>query len=179
MTSSTADPTITLVVAVAENGVIGREGDLPWRLSSDLKRFKADTIGKPVIMGRKTFQSIGKPLPGRENIVVSRDQSFRPDGVTVSSSVKSALDLARQAARAMEASDIAVIGGGEIYRQAFDLADRIIVTRVMARPDGDTHFPEIDPEIWQELEAQDHPAGEKDSHATRRSVLLRRFSKKL
>ena len=174
MSGDETKPTITLVVAVAQNGVIGREGGLPWHLSSDLKRFKADTLGKPVVMGRKTFQSIGKALPGRDNIVVSRDASFQHDGVSVFPAIKEALNAARSSALHSGAGDIAVIGGGEIYRQTFDLADRIILTQVFANPDGDTLFPAIDPEIWQEIEAEDRPAGEKDSHATRRLVLLRR-----
>ncbi len=166
-------PTLTLVVAVAENGVIGAKGGLPWHLSGDLKRFKADTIGKPVIMGRKTFASIGKPLPGRDNIVVTRDEAFRPDGVVVASSVDQALALAETSAAKLGASDIAVIGGGEIYRQLFDRADRLILTHVFASPDGDTQFPRIDPEVWASTEFEDFPAGEKDSHATRRVVYVR------
>jgi dihydrofolate reductase len=167
-------PTITLVVAVAENGVIGREGGLPWHLSSDLKRFKADTIGKPVIMGRKTFASIGKPLPGRTNIVVTRDRAFRPDGVTVVASLDNALTEASHVAAQTGADDIAVIGGGEIYRQLFETADRLILTHVLAKPDGDTFFPEVLLEEWNIVESEDFPAGEKDSHATRRTIYARR-----
>ena len=167
-------PTVTLVVAVAENSVIGREGGLPGHLSSDLKRFKADTIGKPVIMGRKTFSSIGKPLPGRTNIVVTRDPVFHPDGVTVVATLEAALSEARQVAMQTSADDIAVIGGGEIYRQLFDSADRLILTHVLASPDGDTFFPEVRPEEWEIVESEDFPAGEKDSHATRRTIYARR-----
>ena len=167
-------PTITLIAAVAENGVIGNDGGMPWRLSSDLKRFKADTIGKPVIMGRKTFQSIGKPLPARDNIVITCDSGFRPDGVVVVSSVAEALKTAHDFECHSGAGDIAVIGGGEIYRQTFEHADRIILTRVFAKPVGDTVFPDIDPAIWEQIEAQDVPAGEKDSHLTRRIILHRR-----
>lgn len=167
-------PTLTLVVAVAENGVIGKEGGLPWHLSSDLKRFKADTIGKPIIMGRKTYLSIGKPLPGRDNIVVTRDQSFCPDGVIVAATLDAALNEAGDAARRMGADDIAVIGGGEIYRQLFERADRLILTHVFATPDGDTLFPPVNPDDWDVLTSEDYPAGEKDSHATRRVVYQRR-----
>ncbi len=167
-------PTLTLVVAVAENGVIGAKGGLPWHLSSDLKRFKADTIGKPIIMGRKTFLSIGKALPGRDNIVVTRDPSFQADGVNVAASVGAALELAANAAAARGATDIAVIGGGEIYNQTFDLADRIILTHVLASPDGDTLFPEVDPALWRVSAIDDFPADEKNSHATRRAVYERR-----
>jgi dihydrofolate reductase len=167
-------PTLTLVVAVAENGIIGREGGLPWHLSSDLKRFKADTIGKPLIMGRKTFASIGKPLPGRTNIVVTRDQEFRHDGITVVATLDEALQEAGRVARQTGADDIAVIGGGEIYRQLFDRADRLILTHVLAKPEGDTVFPEVRADEWYLSESEDFPAGEKDSHATRRSVYRRR-----
>ena len=173
MSGPTSKPTLTLVVAVAQNNVIGREGGLPWHLSGDLKRFKADTIGKPVIMGRKTFLSIGKPLPGRDNIVVTRDEDFKAEGVIVAASLDAALALAAQAAAERGANDIAVIGGGEIYNQLFERADRLILTHVFASPDGDTLFPAVDPATWEEVESEDFPAGEKDSHATRRVVYCR------
>jgi dihydrofolate reductase len=168
-----AQPTLTLVVAVAENGVIGAKGGLPWRLSSDLKRFKADTIGKPIIMGRKTFLSIGKPLPGRDNIVVTRNRDFKADGVAMADSVDAAVALATRAAAERGAADIAVIGGGEIYNQLFDRADRLILTHVFSSPEGDTRFPAVDSATWQSTESEDFPAGEKDSHATRREVYVR------
>lgn len=165
---------ISLVVAMADNGVIGRDGGLPWRLSSDLKRFKAETMGKPVVMGRKTFQSIGKPLPGRLNIVVTRDRGFREEGVEVAGSLADALTLARVRGRCMAgAEEICVIGGGEIYAQALPLADRLSVTHVLADIDGDTRFPPIDPERWRVVESTDIPPGEKDSHATRHVVYER------
>ena len=165
---------IVIHVAVAENGVIGREGDMPWKLSSDLKRFKAETMGKPVVMGRKTFESVGKPLPGRLNIVVTRDPDWRADGVETVGSVDDALVLARVRGRCMPSADaICVIGGGEIYAQAIGKADRLHVTHVLASIDGDTRFPPIDPAVWRAVEAEDHPAGEKDSHATRHVVYER------
>lgn len=167
-------PTLTFVVAVADNGVIGREGGLPWHLSSDLKRFKADTIGKPIIMGRKTYASIGKPLPGRTNIVVTRDKAFRAEGLTVVATIDEALDEARRVAMQFGADDIAVIGGGEIYRQLFDSADRLILTHVLASPDGDTVFPEVRSEEWEITDSEDFPASEKDSHATRRTIYVRK-----
>ncbi len=166
---------ITLVVAAARNGVIGKDGGLPWRLSSDLKRFKVNTIGRPVIMGRKTFQSIGKPLPGRDNIVVTRDAGFAPDGVFTTPDIGSAIELGRVKAKEAGAGEICVIGGGEIYRQTFDLADRLIVTFVEADIDGDTRFPKIDSDRWREVSSESHPAGEKDSHATRHVVYERRL----
>ncbi len=173
MSESRKVPTITLVVAVSQNGVIGREGGLPWRLSSDLKRFKADTMGRPIIMGRKTFQSIGRLLPGRENIIVSRDRDFAVEGASVCADVEAALTCARNKAQDMGAEDIAVIGGGEIYRQTFDYADRLIVTWVLTSIDGDTRFPDIDLAIWRAVSIEDFPASEKDDYATRRVVYER------
>jgi dihydrofolate reductase len=167
--------TVSLVVAVARNGVIGRDGGLPWRLSSDLKRFKTNTIGRPVIMGRKTYQSIGRPLPERHNIVVTRDASFRADGVTVVKDIAAALAVAKASAANDGASEVCVIGGGEIYRQTIGQADRLVVTFVEAEVDGDTRFPDIDPKTWREISSEKHPAGEKDSHATRHVVYERRI----
>lgn len=169
----TLKPTVTLVVAVSTNGVIGRDGGLPWHISSDLKRFKADTIGRPIVMGRKTYQSIGRLLPGRETIIVSRDAHFDVVGAKVFKTVNAALEYASMFAINNKVDDIAVIGGGEIYRQTFQLADRLIVTRVLAHVDGDTFFPDIANAEWREVEGQDFPIGEKDSHATRRVVYVR------
>jgi dihydrofolate reductase len=157
----------TIVVAVSRNGVIGRDGDMPWRLSTDLKRFKALTLGKPVIMGRKTFQSIGRPLPGRPNIVITRDADFSAPGVTVVNSLDAAVAVAVPLAIEAGVDEICVIGGGEIYRQAIAIADTLHVTHVEAAVDGDTTFPAIDPEVWQVKNEEDIPAGEKDSYATR------------
>ena len=166
---------IAIYVAIAENGVIGREGGLPWRLSSDLKRFKAGTMGKPIIMGRKTWQGLGRPLPGRLNIVVTRDRAFRAEGAEVAASLEDAIVLAKARARCMAGADeICVIGGGEIYAQALPLADRLKVTHVLGEVEGDTRFPPIDPEIWQIASTEDFPAGEKDTHATRYAVYERR-----
>jgi dihydrofolate reductase len=165
---------VTLVVAAARNRVIGKDGGLPWRLSSDLKRFKANTMGRPVIMGRKTFQSIGRPLPGRVNIVVTRDQSFAPEGVSTAPDIGAAIAMGRARAAEAGALEICVIGGGEIYRQTFEMADRLVVTFVEADIDGDTRFPKIDSGAWREVSSESHPAGEKDSHATRHVVYERR-----
>lgn len=166
---------VAIFVAIAENGVIGRDNGLPWKLSSDLRRFKADTMGKPIIMGRKTYESIGKPLPGRLNIVVSRDPAYRVDGAETVQSVEDAITLATAKGRCTPGvSEICVIGGGEIYRQALPLADRLHVTHVLASPDGDTRFPTIDPALWLAVRSEDLPAGEKDSHATRYTVYERR-----
>ena len=154
---------IALIVAVAENGVIGAEGAMPWRLATDMKRFRALTMGKPVVMGRKTFASIGKPLAGRANIVVTRQRDFAPAGVTVVASLAEALAAGVRAARESGASEVMVIGGGEIYALAMPEADRLYVTRVHARPEGDTKFPVIDPAAWQAAAQEDVPAGEKDT----------------
>ncbi len=183
---------ISIVAAVADNGVIGNDGALPWRLSSDLKRFKALTVGHPVIMGRKTFESIGKPLPDRLNIIISRDVDWFHEGTMRVSSLGAAIELGiahlESIWRAAEAEDrpddedddddlpaeIFVIGGGEVYAQAIGLADVLYVTHVRAEPEGDTHFPAIEPEVWDETWREDVPAGVKDSHATCHVIYERR-----
>ena len=154
---------IVLVVAVAENGVIGRDKAIPWRLKSDQQRFKAITLNKPVVMGRKTFVSIGRPLPGRTNIVVTRDLGFRADGVVVTHSFTDAKAIATGDALRRFATEIAVIGGAEIYAQWMDSADRLEITEVHARPDGDTRFPAVDPAAWEEVARVRNPAGPHDS----------------
>lgn len=169
---------ITIHVAIAENDVIGRQGGLPWRLSTDMKRFKADTMGKPVVMGRKTWESFPKrPLPGRTNIVVTRDRAFAAEGAETVNSLTDALTLARTRGRCAGADELCVIGGGEIYRQALPLADELHVTHVLAEPNGDTTFPPIDPAIWEAVSAEEVPAGERDSHATRHIVYRRALSR--
>ena len=156
-------PETVLIVAVADNGVIGARGALPWRLKSDMQRLKALTIGKPVVMGRKTFASIGRPLPGRTNIVVTRDANFRARGVAVTNSFTGARALAVGDALRRRATDIAVIGGAEIYQQWMDMADRLEVTEVHARPEGDTYFAAIDAASWEEVARVRNPAGPDDS----------------
>jgi dihydrofolate reductase len=158
-----ARPQIILVVAVADNGVIGSRGAMPWRLKSDIQRFKAITTGKPVVMGRKTFASIGRPLPGRTNIVVTRDANFRAAGAVVTTSFAEARAVAWGDALRRSAADIAVIGGAEIYQQSMDIADRLEVTEVHARPEGDTYFAAIDAAGWQEVARVRNPAGPDDS----------------
>jgi dihydrofolate reductase len=167
---------VAIFAAVAGNGVIGRDNGLPWRLSGDLKRFKALTIGKPVIMGRRTWESFPRrPLPGRLNIVVTRDGDFRAEEAEVVHSLDEALARAEAWAREGKGADeICIIGGGEIYRQAIAIADRLYITHVLASPDGDTRFPDIDPAAWTQMSVEDHPAGEKDSHATRFAVYSRK-----
>jgi len=161
--TTNARPEIFLIAAVAENGVIGADGAMPWRLKSDLRRLKALTLGKPVVMGRKTFDSIGRPLPGRTNIVVTRDPDFRSPGVVVTGAVADAIAIATGDALRRFATEIAIIGGAEIYAQSIGGADRLEITEVHARPDGDTHFPAIDASDWQEVARQRNSAGPDDS----------------
>jgi dihydrofolate reductase len=153
---------IVLLAAVADNGVIGRDNALPFRQSSDLKRFKSLTMGKPLVMGRKTYLSIGKPLPGRTNIVVSRDSGFASQGVVVAGSIEAALAAAREDALGRGADEVVVIGGTDIFKQTMPLADRLEITHVHARPAGDTYFPPIDASQWREVARSEHPAGPKD-----------------
>jgi dihydrofolate reductase len=134
---------IAFVVAIAENGVIGDRGALPWRLSDDLKWFRQITMGKPVIMGRKTFQSIGKPLTGRDTIVVTRDATFRPQGVTSAPSLEQALEIGADMARKRQGDEIMIAGGGEIYTAALAVADRVYLTQIATELDGDAHFPPL------------------------------------
>jgi dihydrofolate reductase len=152
-------PTVTLVVAVAENGVIGREGRLPWHLPDDLKRFKALTWGKPILMGRRTFESIGRALPGRRNVVLTRSKDYRPEGVVVADSLEQALALCR------DADEVAVIGGAELFRLALPLARRIHLTRVHAAVEGDVHWPPLDPAEWREVAREEHPPDERHAYA--------------
>jgi len=153
---------IVFVLAVAENGVIGANSAIPWRLKADMQRFKALTIGKPVVMGRKTFESLPRPLSGRTNIVVTRDAGYRAAGAVVTTSNADAAAVARGDALRRSATEIAVIGGAEIYRRWLDRADRLEVTEVHARPEGDTHF-HIDKAEWDETSRVRHPAGPDDS----------------
>ena len=155
---------IVLIVAVAENGVIGASGAIPWRLKSDMQRLKAITMGKPIVMGRKTFESLPRgALPGRTNIVVTRDAGFRAEGALVTHSFIDAKAIATGDALRRFATEIAVIGGAEIYAQWMDSADRLEITEVHARPDGDTRFPPVDPAAWEEVARVRNPAGPQDS----------------
>ena len=156
---------IVLVAAVADNGVIGRGNAMPWRLKSDLQHFRALTIGKPIVMGRRTFVSIGKPLPGRTNIVVTRGASFAAPGAVVVQSFDAALEVARGDALRRGADAIAVIGGTEIFTLAMPLAARLEITHVHANPQGDTVFPPIDPAAWHASARTEHAAGAQDDAA--------------
>jgi dihydrofolate reductase len=153
---------LVLVVAVAENDVIGRDNKLPWRLKTDMKHFRALTWGKPVIMGRRTFQSIPKPLKGRTTIVVSRNRDFAAPGIVVAPNLEAALELAQGDALRRNADAIMVVGGEDIFRRTMTLAQRLEVTLVHGRPQGDTFFTPIDPGDWMEVQRSSHPAGPDD-----------------
>jgi len=151
---------VSILVAVAENGVIGRGGGLPWHLADDLRRFKRLTMGHTILMGRRTWESIGRSLPGRRMIVVSRQVGYRAEGVEVVPSLADAWQLA-EAAREEEAF---IIGGAELYREALSRADRLYLTRVHARVDGDTVFPPYDPTEWRQVSSEQHAADAKNDY---------------
>lgn len=154
---------IAMIAAVGRNGAIGAGGDLPWRLPSDFAFYKRTTMGKPLIMGRKTFASIGKALPGRSNLVVTRDRGFSAEGVEVFTGLDQAIARGREIAARDGVDEVFINGGGEIYRQAMERADRLYVTHVDAEPDGDTFFPTIDADAWVGRVLEDVVPGEKDS----------------
>ena len=155
---------ITLIVAVADNGVIGQGNAIPWRLKSDMQRLKAMTMGKPIVMGRKTFESLPRrPLPGRTNIVITRNPDYQAPGAVVTTSFTAARELATGDALRRSATEIAVIGGSEIYAQWMDAADRLEITEVHAKPAGDAFFAPIDASIWEEAARVRHPAAGEDS----------------
>jgi len=156
---------LVLVAAVAENGVIGGDNRLLWRLSSDLKRFRALTMGKPLIMGRLTFQSIGRPLPGRETIVLTRDAAFQASGAHVAASLDDAIARATVCAQTLGADEIMVVGGGDVYRQAMPHATRLEITEVALSPEGDAHFPVIDAQAWQLVSRESQVQGPGDEAA--------------
>lgn len=156
------NPKLTLVVAVAKNGVIGRDGGLPWRLSSDMKRFKAATMGKPVLMGRKTWDSLPrKPLPGRQNLILTRDADFKADGAWVYTDLDAMLAAARAMAEAAGVEEACVIGGAQLYNAVLPQADRIILTEVNLEPAGDAHLA-LDLSQWREVSRENVARGEKD-----------------
>jgi dihydrofolate reductase len=166
---------IALVVARARNGVIGREGGLPWRLKSDMALFKATTLGKPVIMGRKTWDSLPKrPLPGRTNLVLSRDGSFEPVGALVCERFDEAVGIGREQAEEDGVGEICVIGGTALFETALPKAKRLYLTEVDAEPEGDAHFPAFNEADWVEVRREHHTAGEEDDHAFTFRVLERK-----
>jgi dihydrofolate reductase len=153
---------VVIVAAVARNGVIGIANGLPWRMRSDLRHFKATTMGKPLIMGRKTFQSIGRALPGRETIVITRDPAFRAEGVQVAGSLSAALALGDRLAKQRGADAVIIAGGASVYREAMPFADRLILTEIGLEAEGDATFPPIDHAAWREVARRSHRAGEGD-----------------
>ena len=161
--TAVARPHIVLVVAVAENGVIGRDNTIPWRLKADQQRLKALTMGKPLVMGRKTFESLRRPLPGRTNIVITRDADYCAPGAVVTNSFENALAVAHGDALRRSASEIAVIGGVDVYARSLPIADRLEITEVHAAVDGDTRFPAIDLAQWEEVSRVRNRAGPDDS----------------
>ena len=168
MTAAQARPLLCLVVAMTRDGVIGRDNGMPWHLPDDLKRFKALTMGKPMLMGRKTFDSIGKPLPGRTSIVMTRDAHWRAEGVVVVRSLDEAI------ARTDGAPEISVVGGAEIFRLALPDAQRIHLTTIHASIPGDTFFPTLDMTEWRETERTEHPTDDRHAFAMTFSTLERR-----
>lgn len=149
---------ISIIVAMDRNGVIGKDGTLPWHLSSDLQHFKKITMGKPIVMGRKTHESIGRPLPGRENVVVTSDREYQAPGCTVLNSIECVF------AKFSQIDEIMIMGGADLYKQLLDRANRIYLTEVHAELAGDTYFPEFDRESWEEIERYDFRADEKNEY---------------
>ncbi len=149
---------LALIVAASRNGVIGAGGKLPWHLPADLQRFKQITMGHPILMGRKTFESIGKPLPGRTNIVITRQKGFQCCGTTAVHSLEEALQMCDRGATAQRSKEVFVIGGAEIFQQALPFADRIYLTRINQDFEGDTYLFDIDPAAWKETSREDFPA---------------------
>jgi dihydrofolate reductase len=166
--SEPRQPLISLIVAMAQNGVIGRDNALPWRLPEDLKRFKEFTLGKPILMGRKTFEAIGRPLPGRANLVLTRDRDWHAPGVIPVHSVEEALRQTRTC------DELVAIGGAEIYRLLLPLARRIYLTHVHADIPGDTYFPAFDPAQWDDVEFRSLPADERHAYPLTFVTLERR-----
>lgn len=164
---------IVLVAAIGRNNVIGRDGQLPWRLKSDLKHFRALTIGKPVVMGRKTYESIGKPLPGRTNIVLTRDLGVIVPGGVLATTMDAAIGYAKEDAVRRGVDEIMVIGGGDVFERLLPKADRLEITHVHASPEGDAYFPRIEPSDWREVNRVSYPAGPDDDAAFDVATYLR------
>ena len=165
---------IAMIAGVARNNVIGADGGIPWKIPSDMAFFKRTTMGKPIVMGRKQYETVGRPLPGRTNIVVTRQAGYQPEGVTVLDNLGAALDHARAVAAADGASEVMIIGGGEIYAQAMPLAARLYISHVDLEPEGDVLFPAIDPEVWRVVDEPEHEPSERDSASFRIRVYERR-----
>lgn len=163
-----------MIAGVAENGVIGSHQTIPWRIPSDFAYFKATTMGKPMIMGRKQFETVGKPLPGRANIIVTRQKDYRCDGTLVFASIDAALAEAQKIASSDAVDEIMVIGGGELYKQFMGRADRLYISHIDLRPEGDVLFPTIKPEEWMVVDQPAFTPSPKDSASYRVKVYERR-----
>lgn len=175
--SKILNPIVSIVVAMAKDNVIGAKGGMPWKLSSDLKRFKRDTMGKPIIMGRKTWESIGRPLPGRPNIVVTRNTNYDAFGARVVSSLEDALNFAREECAKLKVDEICIIGGGQLYKEALAKADRLYVTHVFAEPEGDTWFPQILDSQWYATLKERFVAGEEGCEKDSADTLYIRYDR--
>ena len=166
-------PIIAMIAGVARNNVIGADGTIPWRIPSDMAFFRRTTMGKPIVMGRKQYETVGKPLPGRTNIVVTRQPGYAPQGVVVVNDLDAALEKARDVAASDGVDEVMVIGGGDIYAQAMALADRLYISHVDLAPEGDVLFPAIDPAVWRVVEEPEVPVSDKDSASFRVRVYER------
>lgn len=167
-------PIIAMIAGVARNNVIGADGGIPWKIPSDMAFFRRTTMGKPIVMGRKQYETVGKPLPGRTNIVVTRQPGYAPEGVIVVNTLDAALEKAREIAAADGVGEVMVIGGGDIYAQAMTLAGRLYISHVDLAPEGDVLFPAIDPAVWRVVEEPEVPVSDKDSASFRVRVYERR-----
>ncbi|MDR3471519.1 MAG: dihydrofolate reductase [Devosia sp.] len=165
---------VAMIAGVAENGVIGADTAIPWRIPSDMAFFRRTTMGKPIIMGRKQYETVGRPLPGRTNIVVSRQGGYQPEGVIVINDLAAAVEHGRAIAAADGVDEVMIIGGGEIYAQAMPLADRLYISHVALRPEGDVVFPPIDPVVWEVVDSPVIEPSPKDEAAFVVSVYERR-----
>ncbi len=165
---------IAMIAGVARNGVIGADGTIPWKIPSDMAYFKRMTMGKPIVMGRKQYESVGRPLPGRTNIVVTRQPGYVREGIEVFATLEAGLDRGRQVAARDGAPEVMVIGGGEIYAQALDRAARLYISHIALDPAGDVVFPAIDPEIWRVVDEPEVVPSDKDTAAFRIRVYERR-----
>jgi dihydrofolate reductase len=153
-----------MIVAMAKNRVIGRENQLPWHLPEDLKYFKRVTMGKPIVMGRKTYESIGRPLPGRLNVVLTRDARWQAEGVTPAQTIDGALAVAIAQAESKEKDEVMIIGGDQVYALCLPLVDRLYVTQVHAEVEGDAYFPEVDWSQWHQISSEDHQASDNNPY---------------
>ena len=165
---------VAMIAAVAANGVIGRDGGIPWKIPSDMAFFKRTTMGKPIVMGRKQFESVGHPLPGRTNIVVTRQDGYQPDGVIVIDDLDAAIEHAKTIAETDGVDEAMIIGGGEIYAQGMRFADRLYISHIDLRPEGEVSFPTIDPGAWTVVEEPEVVPSERDEAVYRIAIYARK-----